>query len=338
MNMNTPNISQFQIKPEKTRTLWDQRRSMPSLFALSAAALALALAYLPNLRALIALWGEDPNYTHGYLVIPIALFIVWHQLSAPAPRTSAASVLAPWWGWGFLAAGLVLRAVMYEQGAEWSENITIILAFTALTWLFGSWFLLRRIWPAIAFLVFMLPLPATINELLALPLQSLAASSSRFLLQLTGIWVIQEGNVLGLSTPHGMEQLDVAYACSGLRMLTCMAATVVAILILEPLPRWKQVVLFLSIVPVALVSNMARIVATGWCFYLFQGPTIKHWVHDAAGWLMMVLGLALVGLELKLLSWLVPRESEDDKLVIPALNITKKELGKPKKKQDLEEL
>lgn len=228
---------------------------------------------------------------------------------------------------------------MYERGAEWSEHATIILAVAALTWSFGSWPLLHRVWPAIAFLIFMLPLPSSVNELLALPLQSLAASSSRFLLQLTGMWVIQEGNVINLSTPHGMERLDVALACNGLRMLMCMAATVLAIVVLMPLPTWKRITLLLSIVPIALVSNMARIVTTGWCYYLVQGPTVKHRVHDWAGWLMMPLALALVGLELKILSWLVPKESEDDKPVIPGLNVTKKDFGKPKtQKHGLDEI
>ena len=95
----------------------------------------------------------------------------------------------------------------YERDAQWSETATILPAIVALTsWSFGSWPLLRRIWPAIAFLVFMLPLPQLVNNLLALPLQSVAATSSRFLLQLSGVWVIQEGNVINLSTSHGVER------------------------------------------------------------------------------------------------------------------------------------
>ena len=195
-----------------------------------------------------------------------------------------------------------------------------IPAIAALAWSFGSWPLLRRVWPAIVFLVFMLPLPRAVNNVLALPLQSLAASSSHFLLQLTGMWVIQDGNVINLTTSHGVERLDVALACNGLRMLMTMAATVMATVILLPLPNWKRIVLLLSIVPIALVSNMARIVATGWSYYLFEGETAKHWAHDWAGWLMMPLALALVGLELGILSWLVPKETEDDK-PIPVLNV-----------------
>ena len=53
---------------------------------------------------LMTVWNDDPNYTHGYLVIPIALFILWQQLSSPQPKTVSEMVLAPWWGWVFLAA------------------------------------------------------------------------------------------------------------------------------------------------------------------------------------------------------------------------------------------
>ena len=303
---------------------------MSSLFALGAATLVFVLAYLPNLRALVTVWNEDTNYTHGYLILPIAAYILWQQLSTPVSKAPSTAVPAPWWGWAFLAVVLVLRAVMYERGSEWSENSTIILAIAALTWSFGSWPLLQRVWPAIAFLVFMLPLPQPLNQLLALPLQTIAATSSTFLLQLTGIWVIQEGNVINLSTAHGMEKLDVALACNGLRMLMTMAATVMAAVIVIPLPRWKRIALLLSIVPIALVSNMARIVGTGWSYCLFEGATARHWAHDWAGYMMMPLALVLVGLELGLMSWLVPKETEDDKLVSPLLHVPKKDSGKTK--------
>ena len=293
------------------QTLWDQRPSTAKLLALGAATLVLGLAYYWNLRDLITMvWLEDPSYSHGFLVVPIALLILWQQLGTRELETSATP--SPWWGWVFLAAVLVVRAVAYEQDLQWSETATILPAIVALTWSFGSWPLLRRIWPAIAFLVFMLPLPQLVNNLLALPLQSVAASSSRFLLQLSGMWVIQEGNVINLSTPHGPEQLDVALACNGLRMLMTMAATVTATIILIPLPKWKRIILLLSIVPIALVSNMVRIVATGWCYCLITNSTAKHWAHDLSGWLMMPLALLLVLLELGVLSWLVPREEKTD--------------------------
>jgi exosortase len=338
--MSTTNISRSlkETEVDVLQTLWDQRPSTAKLLAIGAATLVLVLAYAPNLRNLLTVWEEDPSYSHGFLVVPIALFILWQQVTTPEPTTSAVMV-PPWWGWVFLAPVLAARAIAYEWNSYWLETATILPAIAALTWSFGSWPLLRRIWPAIAYLVFMLPLPQLVNNLLALPLQTIAASSSRFLLQLSSMWVIQDGNVINLSTPRGMEQLDVALACNGLRMLMTMAATVTATIILIPLPKWKRITLLLSVVPIALVSNMVRIVATGWCYYLITDPTARHRVHDWSGWMMMPLALLLVLLELGVLSWLVPKESEDNKPVISLLNMTKNDSGKQKKKNhDLDEI
>ena len=120
-----------------------------------------------------------------------------------------------------------------------------------------------------------------------------------------------------------------------------MVATITATVILIPLPTWKRVVLLVSTVPIGLLSNIIRIVATGWFYYEITGPTAKEWAHDLSGWLMMPLALLLVGLELRLMSWLVPdvtsEEHDDQKLVIPLIN--KGAAGKkPRENADLDEL
>jgi len=325
VNMVTADVSELIPEPgaKAGYTLWDQRQSKARLWALAAAILVFGWAYYSNFRVLIATWQEDPNYSHGFLVIPIAVWILWQRLTGAKPESSPGAFQAPWWGWVFLAAVLAVRAYAYEQGYQWSENATILPAIACLTWAVGSWPLLRRVWPAIAYLVFMLPLPPSINNLVALPLQRIATSGSCFLLQLSGLWAIQHGNVIDVDTPHGMTPLDVALACNGLRMLMTMVATIIAIIILVPLPTWKRIVLLVSVVPIALLSNMIRIVTTGWCYYLITGPSAKEWAHDVSGWLMMPLALVLVGLELLILSWLVPAEDEpgddDGRRILPML-------------------
>src|SRR5262249_5369826 len=160
--------------------------------------------------------------------------------------------------------------------------------------------------PAIVFLVFLLPLPASVNGILSQPLQRLATAGSGVLLKLTGLWVVAEGNVILV----GSDPLEVAAACNGLSMLMCLAATVVAMTILVSMDSWKRIVLLISIIPVALISNILRISATAWCYHLFGASMGGHFAHDAAGWLMMPVALILVGLELGLLSWLVGKSEE----------------------------
>ena len=161
---------------------------------------------------------------------------------------------------------------------SWLETATILPAIVCLVWIFGGGPLLKRVWPAVAFLVFMLPLPEVINNRIALPLQQFAAAGSAFLLQLSGLWAIQEGNVINLTTANGgMSHLDVAAACNGLKMLMTLTATITATIILVPLPTWKRIVLLVSVVPIALISNMTRIVATGWCYHIFEGEPADNW-------------------------------------------------------------
>ncbi len=308
---------------------------------MAAVALMLGLAYAPNLRDLYSTWNDDPNYSHGKLVIPIALFILWRRLSETSEAPSNTAVPATWWGWVVLTAILAVRAIAYEQNSQWTETATLLPVIACITWTLGSWPLLRRIWPAIIFLVFLLPLPGAINDRVALPLQRFAATGSCFLLQLSGLWAVQEGNVINLTTPRGPMPLDVALACNGLRMLMTMVATITLTVILVPLPTWKRVVLLVSTVPIGLLSNIIRIVATGWLYYEIAGPAAKEWAHDLSGWLMMPLALILVGLELRLMSWLVPditvEEDDDQKLVIPLIN--KNASGKkPREHADLDEL
>ena len=153
----------------------------------------LGLAYLPNFRDLYSIWTDDPNYSHGSLVIPIALVILWQRLSTrPAKssptvaksspkvvsehaqvellevepgtvpaKSSPTVVSAHWWGWVGLLVVLAVRAMAYERNSQWTETATLLPAVACITWTFGGWPLLRRVWPAIAFLVFMLPLPQT---------------------------------------------------------------------------------------------------------------------------------------------------------------------------------
>ena len=93
-----------------------------------------------------------------------------------------------------------------------------------------------------------------------------------------------------------------------------MAATITATIIIIRLPKWKWITLLFSTVPIAMLSNMIRIVATGWCYYMITGPKAKEWAHDVSGLLMMPLALLLVWLELQLLSWLVPERTKSGDL------------------------
>jgi exosortase len=272
----------------------------------------LGWSYAPNFRELAQRWAQDPDYSHGYLVIPVALAILWRRHATATAARSAPS----WWGWLVVIAALAARVILYEKGKNWLETFTMLPVIAGLVIALGGWSLLARAWPAIAYLGFMFPLPPGLNTWLSHPLQRLATQGSCALLRLTGLWVIAEGNVIDM----GDSRLEVATACNGLSMLMCLAATVAAMVLLVSMSRWRRFLLLASIIPIALLSNILRITATGWCYHLLGAGKGADFAHDAAGWLMMPTALLLVGLEMALLScFFVEVEEEDGRRALDPL-------------------
>jgi len=287
-------------------------RRPPALGAPAAALVlaALALSYAPNVRSLVGQWNRDPNYSYGFFVAPIAALVFWSRRD----RLDPAKLDPRWWGFVPLAALAAVRYVLYERNEQYIETATIPFAAAALALALGGWHLLRVALPSAAFLCFMLPLPPSFNALLARPLQSLATAGSVSLLQTLGLPVVAEGNVIIV----GSTPLEVARACNGLSMLLSFVTLIAATVILVRRPLVERVVLALSAVPIALISNVLRIAATAECYHRFgQHAGDKMMAHDLAGWAMMPLALLLVWAELRVLSWLfVEMEDLDAKALL----------------------
>lgn len=273
------------------------RPGVADLISIAVVAVVLVWSYASTLAVLASRWSRDPNYSFGYLVVPIALAMLWSRRegldrSRMSPR---------WWGFLPLLALLGARGLFYEWNEQYLEHATLPLAVGALALALGGWHLVRVAWPAILFLFFMLPLPPSLNTVLANPLQRLATIGSVAVLQTIGLPVLADGNVITV----GAEPLEVAQACNGLSMLLSFVTLITAMVILIPRPLWERIVLLASAIPIALLTNILRIVVTAWCYNQFGHETGEKISHDAAGLAMPVIALVLAFAELRVLSWLV---------------------------------
>ena len=184
----------------------------------------------------------------------------------------------------------------------WLEQATIPALAGALALAFGGRRLLWWALPGVVFLLFLLPLPPRINVIMAGPLQTMATAASTAVLQATGLPVLAEGHVIYVGT----QPLEVARACNGLSMLLSFVTLITACAILmRDYPAWQRVALLLSTVPIALIANILRIALTAWAYHLFGAEWGDKIAHDTAGWLMMPIALAMVYIEMTILSWLV---------------------------------
>jgi exosortase len=288
-----------------------RNESTPPLVAAGIVVAALAASYAPNLYNLGRQWAAEPNYSHGFLVIPIALVILW-QRKDELPLAGLRPMAL---GWVIVAAVLAARYWLFERNEAWVENASILPLLAGLALAFGGWTLLRWSLPALGFLIFMFPLPPSLNLYLAGPLQRLATLGSTALLQVLGLPVLAEGNIIFI----GASKLEVAQACNGLSMLVSFVTLVTATVLImaRERPIWERVVLLLSTIPIALISNIIRIAGTAWAYQLLGETRGQKIAHDTAGWAMMPIALALIWIELKVMNWLVVEEVVEEKLVIP---------------------
>jgi exosortase len=251
---------------------------------------------------------DNPKYSHGWLVPIFTVILLWMRHEPFGPVTA----VARWAGVALLSAGLGLRLGATFFSSHVPEMVSFVPAVAGVFLLVGGWKMLRWAGPAVAFLIFMFPLPGFLDARLLAPLQKIATMASTYALQTIGIPSYSEGNRIVI----GEVQLGVVEACSGLRMLTIFVALAVAITLVTDRPIWERIVIVLSAVPIALAVNITRITVTG-ILHLTAGPELADMVfHDLAGWFMMPMALGLLYVEFQILSHLLIEESSGGPLQV----------------------
>jgi exosortase len=262
---------------------------------------AFVWAYWGTLGDLWEAWGGNPEYTHGYLVIPFALLTLWLRWD----EFPAESWRPSWLGLIPMAIALGMRAAGSAFFMHSLEGWSILLWAAGAVWLLGGFSVLRFCLPSIGFLFFMVPLPYRLSYALSTPLRRAATLISTWLLQLLGQPALAEGNTILLDQHH----LGVQHACSGLRIFMGIVAIAFAYVIATRRAWWEKILILASALPVALAANSARIVVTA-LLYRYVSKSVGHqFNHDVAGWAMIPFAAILFALFLWYLSRLF-RETE----------------------------
>jgi exosortase len=267
----------------------------------------LVIAYFDMFTLTSAAWSGNELYSHGWIVPLFALGLLWlrWQPIGPVPTHER------WIGFGILALGLCVRLFAAKYTINPVDRWSFVVSLFGVFMLVGGLQILRWAWPALAFLVFMFPLPTALEMAVLNRLQKLATVSSTFVLQTLGVAAFRTGNLISIA---GLGQpMNVAEACAGLRMATIFAALAVAMAFIIERPWWDKFVILLSAIPIAIFVNIVRITVTGLLFMLVgdQNHAVHKIMHDWAGLLiMMPLAMALLWLELQILERLtIPIDS-----------------------------
>ncbi|OGK81996.1 MAG: hypothetical protein A2X52_15295 [Candidatus Rokubacteria bacterium GWC2_70_16] len=257
--------------------------------------LLLSALYGPTLVLLGRQWWDDSNYTHGFLVPLFSGYLVWRQrarLVALAPRGSAL-------GLPVLLAGIAALLLGDVAAELFLMRASLIVVLAGLVLFHLGCAVFRVVLFPLAFLLFMVPLPAILFYAITFPLQSLAAQQAAWALDLLGVPVILDGNVIHLS----QLTLGVTEACSGIRSLISLLGGAVAWAYLALPAGWMMVLFVASTVPITILANAGRVISTGLIGQWFGVEYASGFFHTFSGWAVFVFAFICLFAVHGLLRW-----------------------------------
>ena len=249
-------------------------------------AVLLGVLYHRVFAQLAVQWWTDANYSHGFLVPFFCGWLIWRQRkklsNIPKAPTSAGL---------FVIVGALGILVLGVLGAEnFLARTSLLFLVAGLVIDFCGWHYFRALIFPWAVLFLMVPLPAILFNQVALPLQFLASRLASGLLELVGVPVLREGNVINLPS----LSLDVAEACSGLRSLFSLITLSVFYGCVFESRVSRRLLLVLSSVPIAVAANGIRIAGSGILGQYWDPSKAEGFYHLLSGWLIFVLCLGLL--------------------------------------------
>jgi exosortase len=257
-----------------------------TIVAAALIALGFATLYWHVLAKLVSDWYHDDNYSHGFLIVPLALYFVWERREKLRKIPAAPSAL------GFVVVlGSVAVLIAGILGSElFLTRISIVGTVVGVTLFLWGWGYLRALAFPLAFLLLMIPIPAIIFNQIAFPLQLLASQFGESAMGFANVPVLREGNVLILAN----TTLEVAEACSGIRSLVSLLTLAIVLGYFSDPRGWVRAVVALSSVPVAIVTNGFRVAGTGIAAHQFGAAAAEGFFHEFSGWLVFVSAFMLM--------------------------------------------
>ena len=261
----------------------------------AAAGAAFVWLYAGVLAGLVRQWSADENYSHGFLVVPIAAFFAWERRRdlAGAPRHPSLA------GLGIVVASLLVFLVGTFGADLFLTRISLVgvLAGSVL-FLYGSAWLRILAFP-IAFLLLMVPLPSILFNQITFPLQLLASQAGELVISAAGVPVLREGNVLQLPT----RTLEVAEACSGIRSLVSLLMLAIVLGQFSGGGTLTRVAIAAAAVPIAIAANALRVAGTGVAAAWISPAAADGFFHAFTGWVAFVVACGALVVFQRSLAW-----------------------------------
>ena len=258
-----------------------------SAVAYAAATTAIAFGiFAPILYYMVLTWQNVDDYSHGFLVGPLAIYFAWERRADLRRVTVSQS----WWGIIPLALG-ALALVIGRLGVElMAMRVAFVLTIIGLQLLLLGREVTRILAFPLLFLFLMVPLPQSLVNIIAFPLQLVAADFAVEALHTFHVPALREGNIIHLAN----TQLFVAEACAGLRSLMALSTLAVVFAYFFRKNIVDRVLIVVSAIPIAIFVNAFRVALTGFLAHRFGASAAEGMLHTTEGFATFGLAFGLL--------------------------------------------
>ncbi len=260
------------------------------------------ILYYSTFLELAGVWVRDEDYSHGFLVVPVSLYLIWRKREKIIGKPVEPSRL----GFAFLSAW----AFLYFLGI--GAEISVFERVSLIVFIFGALLstagirITRVVAFPVLFLIFMIPIPSEIYTMLTNPLKLFATTCSVNILQLFDIPVLQEGNLIQLPN----YSMKVVVACSGIRSLISVIAMAFLMGYILFASNIQRFILLVFSVPVSLLGNVVRITLTGLLAYYLSSHLAEGYSHLVAGILTLALSFLCLLMGSVAIQWLEQKKMQ----------------------------
>jgi len=244
------------------------------------------VAYLPVWKGLILTWSSHDEYSHGFFIVPISLFILWRKREKLAKTPIDPSSLG--------LALVIFSSVLYLFG-QFAEIVTVssfsmVLLIVGIVIYFYGLSMLKELAFPLFFLMFMIPIPSQVYSTLTIPLQLFVSETSARIAVHIGVPLYREGNIIHIPD----LTLQVVQACSGLRSMASLLALSAILAYLTLQSNLLRAILFLSGIPSAIIVNVFRVLLQIIAFHYINFDLTAGTVHIVFGITIFLFSLIII--------------------------------------------
>lgn len=259
-----------------------QRYRLQLLFILP----LLAVMYYRIVPDMVNDWIHDENYSHGFIVPIIAGYFLWQRWPDLKDKNVAPSNM----GLVVIVWGLLQLLIAWFGAEYFTMRSSLIVLLAGMTlYLFGRE-VLKGMALSLGYLIFMVPIPYIVYDMVAFPLKLFVTKVSVAILKIMGVVVLREGNIIMFPT----TTLEVADACSGIRSLVSLLAIAAAYSFVMKTSNVRRWTIVLSAVPIAVSTNALRVIITGILAQWWGAKAAEGFFHEFTGMAVFVLAMVML--------------------------------------------